>query len=99
MMSVGAQFADEIGKQCKGRIEWFEIGDLRANVHIDAGEIETRHCRGFGIDGSGLGNGDSEFIFGLASRDFRVGFGVDIGVDAQRDTSRTAFLDGKTRDF
>ena len=39
-VAVGAQRADEIREQREGVVERREVGDLRADMHVDAGDLE-----------------------------------------------------------
>ena len=65
-MAVGAQLPDKIRQQREGLIEGREIGDLRANVHVDAGHAEAGQGGGFRVDGARAGNGNAELVLGLA---------------------------------
>ena len=41
-VAVGAQRADEIGEQREGVVERLQVGDLRADVHVDAVDLDAR---------------------------------------------------------
>ncbi len=96
-VAVGAQLADEIGDDAKGLIEGRKIGQLRADVDIDAADPEAGQVRGLGEGGAGAGDGDAELILSFAGGDFRVGLGIDIGIDAQRDRRDAAHRAGELR--
>ncbi len=72
----------EFGHQLEGLLEGLDVGDLAADMHVDAGHIEAGQGRGAGIDLRGAGEGNAEFIVGLAGGDLGMGLGIDIGIDA-----------------
>src|SRR2546429_6917192 len=75
--------------------EWGRVGDLRADVHLDAADGDVRHGGGALVDFGDAIEGDAEFIFAPAGRDVAVRSGVDIGIDAQGDRRAHSF---STRD-
>ena len=84
-MAVGAQVAHQFGEQGEGRVERREIGELRADVHVDAGDLQPRQAGGAGVYLARQRQRHAEFVFLLAGGDFGVRFRVDVGVHPQRD--------------
>ena len=80
--------AHEIGEQREGIAERLELGDLAADMHVDAGDLDARQLGGAGIDLARAADRDAELVLGLAGGDLVVGLGVDVGIDAQRDMRR-----------
>ena len=83
--TVGPQRADKIGDEREGVVEGLHVGNLRADVHVDAGDLEAGKGAGAGIDFAGARNRHAEFVLGLAGRNLGVGFRVDVGIDANGD--------------
>ena len=85
VVAVGAQLTHEIGENGESAVERREIGDLRADMHVDAGDLDPRKACRPRIDLAGDRDRDAELVFGLAGRDFGVGLGVDVRIDADGD--------------
>ena len=53
-VAVGAQEVDKIGKQCEGVVKGLQVGDLRADVHVDAADQQARQLgrAGIGVPGA-----------------------------------------------
>ena len=85
VMAVGAQRAHEVGEQREGVVERLQIGDLAADVHVDAGDAHALQLAGMRIDVARAADRDAELVLRLAGRDLGVGPGVDVGIDAHRD--------------
>ena len=49
-VAVGAQVAHEFGQQREGVVERLQLGDLAADMHVDAGDLHARQLRRAGID-------------------------------------------------
>ena len=45
VVAVGAQRAHEIGEQREGVVERLQIGDLAADVHVDARDVQALELR------------------------------------------------------
>lgn len=60
LVAVAHQIARQLRHQQGGVLERGEVGDLAANMHVDAGNQNARQTRGIGIDLPGAGNGDAE---------------------------------------
>ncbi len=84
-MAVGAQVAHQFGEQAEGRVERREVGELRADVHVDAGDLQPRQAGGAGVDLARQRQRHAEFVFLFAGGDFGVRFRVHVGVHPQRD--------------
>ena len=85
IMPLAAQQKRQIAHFFIGLAERVQIGQLAADMHVDAHHLDARKGCGQGIDGRGLGDGDAELVFGFAGGDLFMGLGIDIGVDAHRD--------------
>ena len=68
-VAVGAQRAHEIGQQREGVVERLELGDLAADMHVDAGDLEARQLRRLRIDLARAADRNAELVLGLAGRD------------------------------
>lgn len=77
-LGEGSDFSDGFG-------EGFDFGELGADVHLEAAEVDILEAGGALVDGLDFFEGDAEFIFVGAGGDFGVGFGVDVRVDADSD--------------
>ena len=97
-MTVGAQHPGEVREQVERGFQRPEIGDLAADMHVDAGDLDPRQLRGAGIDHAGAVQRHAELVLGLAGRDFGVGTGIDIGIDPDRDPRDSAGLAGQPRE-
>ena len=96
-VTVGAQLADQLDQQREGVVERLQLGDLAADMHVDAGDADAgQGCRP-GVDVAGALPRDAELVLGLAGRDLAMRPGVDIGVDAQRDRRDDTGCDGAGR--
>jgi hypothetical protein len=97
MVAVGAQHLHEFGQQPEGGFQRPQIGDLAADMHVDAGDLDARQLCRAGIDRAGAGQRDAELVLGLAGRDLGVRPGIDVGIDPNRDPRRPAGLAGEPR--
>ncbi len=84
-VAVGAQFAHELGQQREGIAERIEVGDLAADMHVDAGDLDALELGGVGIDFARAADRDAELVLGLAGGDLVMRLGIDVGIDAHRD--------------
>ena len=91
LMAVGAQLAHEIGEQGESVVEGFEIGDLRADMHVDASDAQARQGGGLLIDSAGARDRDAKLVLGFAGRNLVMGARVHIRVHADRDRRGDAF--------
>ena len=53
-VAVGAQVADEVGEPLIGGVEGRQVGDLAADMHVDAADPDAGQLGGAGIDGAGV---------------------------------------------
>ena len=83
VVAVFAQFGDEGGDAGEGGGEGGDLADLRADVDADAGRVEPLRLCGFAIDRSCGFDVDAELVFAEAGGDVGMGFGEDVGVDAE----------------
>ena len=92
-----AQVAHEFGQQREGVAERIEVGDLAADMHVDAGHLDARQLGGMRIDVAGAADRNAELVLGLAGGNLVMGLGVDVGIDAYRDVRDAAFAGGDLR--
>jgi hypothetical protein len=64
--------------------EWLHFGDLRADVHVDAGDPHAGERRCLAIQRKGFVVGDTELALAQSRGDVGMGLGVDVRIDAQR---------------
>ena len=93
-MAVGSELPREFREQREGFVERREIGELGADVHVDAGDVEPRQPPRLRIDLAGARQRDAELVLGASRRNLGVGLGVDIGIDAKRDRRAAALRRG-----
>ena len=80
----------QLAHQREGVAEGREVGDLAADVHVDAGDGDAGQLGGLGVEARGVLEGHAELVLGLAGRDLGVRLGVDVGVDAEGDRGGAA---------
>ncbi len=85
-VAVGAQFPHEIRQQRERIGERRQIGDLAADMHVDACHLQTRQACGMAIDLARPTDRNAEFVLGLAGRDLGMRLRIDIRIDADRDS-------------
>ena len=77
----GATFCDRFGERRR-------VGDLRADVHLDAAEQDVRHPRRLFVNRRDAIQRDAEFVFAAAGGDIAMRAGIDIGIHAQARSAR-----------
>ena len=82
-MAVFAQLPDQPFQPAESTVERLQIGDLAADMHVDAGHFDAVQLGGERVDFACIGPGDAELVFLFAGRNLRMGTGIDIGVDAE----------------
>ena len=85
VVALGAQAAGQVGDLEIGLFEGLKLGQLAADVHVDADDLQAGQAGGLGIDLGRAGDRDAELVFLLAGGDLLMGPGVDVGVDADGD--------------
>ena len=85
VMAIGAQKFCELGNLFIGHPIGRQIRQLRADMHINAHNLQPRQTRRHGIDLAGPRNWDAKFVFFFTRRNFRMGFGIHIGIDPNGD--------------
>jgi hypothetical protein len=80
-----AQAADQHPHARERVGEGREARELRADVAVDADDLEVREARRARVDLERGGDVDSELALLHPRRDVRMGLGVDVGVDPQGD--------------
>ncbi len=83
VVAVFAEVGDEAGDAGEGGGEGIDFADLRADVDGDAGGVEPLRFFCFAVDGAGGVDVDAELVLAEAGGDVGVGFGEDVGVDAE----------------
>ena len=96
-VAVAAQDLHEVGEQGESVVERREVGNLRADVHVDPVDGETGQCAGAGEHFAGARDRHAELVLRLAGRDLGVGPGVDVRVDADGDRGDRAARRGDGR--
>ena len=84
-MAGGAQVQRQLAHERKRVAERRQVGDLAADVHVDAGDLEAGQARRFGVKPGRILEGHAELVLGLAGGDLGVRLGVDVRVDAHGD--------------
>ena len=79
-----AQRLSQFRHQLEGLLERCELGDLTADMHVDARDIDGRQFGGAGIDLRCAPVGNTELVLGLAGADLVMCLGIDIRVDPDR---------------
>ena len=97
VVAVGAQHLHEIRQDAIGGLQLAEIGDLAADMHVDAGDLDSRQLRRARIDLARMRDRNAELVLGLAGRDLGMRAGIDVGIDADGDARGLAGLDRKPR--
>ena len=92
VVAVGRELVEEAGEDGEGGVERGEVGDLRADVHVDAGDLDAGQGGRLAVDGAGARDRDAELRLGLAGGDLGVGQRVDVRVDPQADRRDPAAL-------
>jgi hypothetical protein len=85
VVAVLAQVGDEAGDTGESGGEGVDFADLGADVDGDAGGVEPPGFFCCAVDGASGFDVDAEFMFAEAGGDVWVGFGEDVGVDAERE--------------
>ncbi len=83
--AIRSQRRHQVDQHGDGVVIGLQIGDLAADMHVDADDPDARQAGGALVDGAGALPGNAELVLGLARGDLLVRLGVDIRVDAQRD--------------
>ena len=96
-VAVGAQGFGQLRQQSESIVKGLQLGDLAADMHVDAGHFQARKLGGPRIGGAGVLPADAELVLRLAGGDLPVRFRVDIRVDAQRDIGRQPQRGGARR--
>ncbi|MET4835320.1 hypothetical protein ABIF44_004727 [Bradyrhizobium japonicum] len=97
VVAVAAQRLHEFGEDAERGLHLGEIGDLAADVHVGACDLDARKLCGARIDLAGIGDRNAELVLGLAGRDLGVRAGIDVGIDAHGDARGLAHLGRKPR--
>ncbi|MNR98469.1 hypothetical protein D3C72_296750 [compost metagenome] len=99
-VAIAAQRVDQFAQKTESVLEGRKLGDLAADMHIDAGNFDAgKRCR-MGIDVAGAFIGDAELVFLLAGRDLGMCSRIHIRVDAEGDMRLFPGLDcAKVEDF
>ena len=82
--AVALQLLDKVEQPVGGLFEGRSLGDLRADVAVDAHHLQVRIGMGAAIQLGRLSVRDAELARFEAGRDIRVRAGIDVGVHSQR---------------
>ncbi len=83
VVAVFAEVGDEAGDAGEGGGEGINFADLGADVDGDAGGVEPPRFFCLAVDGAGGVDVDAELVLAETGGDVGVGFGEDVGVDAE----------------
>ena len=83
-MAVGDQLLGQLAHQPERIAERLQIGDLAADVHVNAADHDAGQLAGLGIELARLAIRNAELVLRLAGGDLGVRLGVDVGIDTQR---------------
>ncbi len=86
-MAVFAEIGDETGDTGERRGEGVDFADLRADMDGDSCGVETFGFLCSAVDRAGGFDVDAELVLAEAGGDVGVGFGEDVGVDAEGEAS------------
>ena len=84
VMAFGAQPLRQLGDLEIGLLERLQLGQLAADMHIDANDIDPGQAGGFGIDFRGAADRDAELVFFPPRGDFFMRARINIRVHPQR---------------
>ena len=73
------------------------VGDLRADVAVDADDLDARQARGLPVHSHRALVGDAELVAAQPGGDVGMGLGVDVRIDAQADRRALAGCRGQLR--
>ena len=96
-VAVGAQRLHEFRQHAERGFHPAQIGDLAADMHVDAGHLDPGQLCRAGIDRARAGERNAELVLGFAGGDLGMGAGIDVGIDPNRDPRRLAGLAGEPR--
>ncbi|MNJ26724.1 hypothetical protein D3C77_212140 [compost metagenome] len=94
MDTAVAEAVDQRQQAVEGVEEGFQGGQLRADVAVDTDHFQVRQLGGANVHLFGIGDGDTELVFFQTRGDVRVGAGIDVRVDPQRNRRAQAHLGG-----
>ena len=89
-VSVGAQLPNEVGEPREGVVERRKLGDLRADVHVDAVDRDARQSARASVDLARPRDWNAELVLGFSSGNLGVGASIDVRVDANGDARAAA---------
>ncbi len=84
-VAVGAQRLRQLGDLCERRLEGRQLGQLRADMHVDADHLDAGQARRPGVDLASAADRHAELVLRLAGGDLGVSAGVDVRVHPHRD--------------
>src|SRR5262249_41249226 len=83
--AVGGELAREIDERARGVRQRFHARDLRADVRVQADDLDVGEGAGPRAQGTHVADRDAELVDLQAGRDVRMRLRVHVGVDADRD--------------
>ena len=89
-MAGAAQIAHQLAHQRERIAERLEVGDLAADVHVNAGNLDAGQLGSLRVEAGRIVVGHAELVLGLAGGNFGVGLRIHVRVDAQGDAGRAA---------
>jgi hypothetical protein len=91
-VAIGAERLDQLGHEAEGVAERFEVGDLAADMHVDADGFDIGQFGDALIDFARALIGNAELVLALTSRDLGVRARIDVRIDADGDAGCEAHV-------
>ena len=91
---IGHEVAGEIGEELRRVVERRELGDLAADMGVDADDGEAGKAGRVRVDLPCARDRHAELVFRAAGRDLAMRSGVDVGIDADRNRRLHPFRQG-----
>src|SRR5688500_11561517 len=92
--ALGGELVDQRQQAVEGVEEGRQASQLRTDMAVDTDHLQVRQGGGAGVNGRRLLDVDAELVFLQAGGNVRVGAGIHVRVDPQRDGRGLAQLGG-----
>ena len=97
IVTIGTQRLGQLGHQCVSFLKRGQIGQLRADMHINSHNLDPRQAGGMGIDLTRPADRDAELVVILAGRDLLVRLRIHVRVHPHGDRGHFAQPAGHRR--
>src|SRR5205823_6390264 len=81
-MTVGTQGAHELRQEREGIVKGRKFGDLAADMHVDAGDLEPGQLAGSLIDCTRPTYRNAKLVFRFPGRNLGMGSRINVRIDA-----------------